>query len=359
MKDFRSTAILHEKNQLKILDQTLLPSEEKWLKVNDPEILYEAIQSLRVRGAPLIGVAAALGIARYAEDGASLPNIKKHIERLKKARPTAVNLTYALERLAVILSDHEKKNTISIPRQARDDKRSAWNDIVLEAEKIFDEDVDMCEKMGTHGSKLINDGDRILTHCNAGALATAGRGTAVGVITKAWELGRKIHVYVDETRPLLQGARLTAWELSKLNIPHTLICDNMAASLMGQKKIDKIFVGADRIARNGDFANKIGTYGVAVLAKFHNIPFYVVSPQSTIDPSIHNGSDIPIEIRNSKEVSQHWNPTHIYNPSFDVTPTLLVTAYVLDSGVHSVIPKEITVPLFLLKKNIDPSLRSG
>ena len=337
MKDFKSTAILHEKNQLKILDQTLLPKEEKWIVVNNPEVLYEAIQNLRVRGAPLIGVAAALGIARNAEDGASLTDIKKHIEKLRLARPTAVNLSYALTRLLTVLqcnnSSKQERNIDPEPVQSycegapQDDKY----DIIREAESIYEEDVKMCENMALHGEKLIHDGDNILTHCNAGALATAGCGTAVGVITKAWENGKKIHVYVDETRPLLQGARLTAWELNKKGIPFTLICDNMAASLMQQKKIDKIFVGADRIASNGDFANKIGTYNLAVLAQHHHIPFYVVAPTSTIDKNIHNGSDIPIELRKSEEISPHWENFHIYNPAFDVTPSKLVTAFILNN----------------------------
>ncbi|MGZ3690948.1 MAG: S-methyl-5-thioribose-1-phosphate isomerase, partial [Pseudobdellovibrio sp.] len=208
------------------------------------------------------------------------------------------------------------------------------------AVRIFNEDVELCEKMAANGATLINDGDQILTHCNTGGLATAGVGTALGVIRKAHEQGKKIHVYVDETRPLLQGGRLTAWELSKLNIPCTLITDNMAAHLMSLKKINKAIVGSDRIAVNGDFANKIGTYSVAVNCHYHQIPFYVAAPYTTVDPECANGSQIPIEQRNKKEVQGYgellWAPHEVavYNPSFDVTPHKLVSAWILDKKVY-------------------------
>ena len=214
------------------------------------------------------------------------------------------------------------------------------SEIISEAENIFEEDQQLCKKMGENGAKFIEDGNSILTHCNTGGLATAGIGTALGVIRTASEQGKKIHVYVDETRPLLQGARLTTWELEKLNIPYTLICDNMAAQLMAKKKIQKIFVGADRIAANGDFANKIGTYSLAVLAKFHQIPFFTVAPYSTIDLHCPNGSEIPIEERKSGEVLGYldevqWAPKRafVHNPAFDVTPVHLVTAIITDEGI--------------------------
>jgi methylthioribose-1-phosphate isomerase len=204
--------------------------------------------------------------------------------------------------------------------------------VTADAEAIFEEDVALCEALAERGAPLLADGDSILTHCNAGGLVTAGVGTALGVVRRAHEQGKRLHVYVDETRPLLQGARITAWELGKLGIPHTLICDNMAASLMAQGKIQKVVVGADRIAKNGDFANKIGTYGVAVLAHHHKIPFYTVAPRTTFDPSCATGRDIPIEERAPDEVRAGKSPPdcRVYNPAFDVTPRELITAVVLD-----------------------------
>jgi len=278
--------------------------------------MVELIRGLAVRGAPLIGVAAALAVAHYANSGVNAEQLRKACANLRAARPTAVNLMAAIDRL-LMLGELTPRNVIG------------------EAEAIFEEDVAMCEAMSERGAALISDGDSLLTHCNAGGLVAAGIGTALGVIRRAHEQGKRIHVYVDETRPLLQGARITAWELGKLGIDHTLICDNMAASLMAQQKIQKVFVGADRIAKNGDVANKIGTYGVAVLAHHHEIPFYVVAPRTTFDASCPTGRDIPIEQRASDEVRAGKSPatSPVYNPAFDVTPRELITGIVLDDGM--------------------------
>jgi methylthioribose-1-phosphate isomerase len=241
-----------------------------------------------------------------------LAQFRAEAAELRAARPTAVNLMAAVDRM------------------------TASKDPVREAERIFEEDVALCEAMARHGSPLIDDGDDVLTHCNAGALATAGIGTALGVIRRAYEEGKKIHVWVDETRPLLQGARLTAWELGKLGIPHTLITDNMAGHVMSQGRVRKIFTGADRIARNGDAANKIGTYGLAVIAKHHRVPFYIVAPYTTVDERCATGADIPIETRDDDEVRGATGPAgcRVYNPAFDVTPRELITKLILDTGLR-------------------------
>jgi len=317
-----------QKAQLKILDQTLLPFEEKWLVVESLPQMIETIQSLRVRGAPLIGVSASLMLAKMAIDGVSQAQLIKAATELYEARPTAVNLMICIDRMRKILHHG-----------------FAVENVVKEAVEIFNEDVQLCDRIATNGANLIEDGDQILTHCNTGGLATAGVGTALGVIAKAYAQGKNIHVYVDETRPLLQGGRLTTWELTKLKIPYTLISDNMAAHLMDLKKITKAIVGSDRIAVNGDFANKIGTYSVAVNCFFHHIPFYVAAPYTTVDPSCPNGQAIPIEQRKPTEVlgvqghfgSVQWAPheANVYNPSFDVTPAKLVSAWILDRGVFT------------------------
>lgn len=311
MRDLRSLGLRHESNRLYALDQQKLPHEELWVECRNPEDMVGLIQRLAVRGAPLIGVAAALALARYAEDGATDAEIRGAAARLRAARPTAVNLMAAVDRMM---------RSSSFARTA---------------EEIFDEDVELCEAMARNGEPLIQDGDGVLTHCNTGGLATVGIGTALGVIRRAHERGKRMHVFVDETRPLLQGARLTAWELGKLGIPHTLICDNMAAMVMRQKKVQRVFVGSDRIALNGDAANKIGTYAVAVLAKHHKIPFYVVAPYTTVDESCPTGEQIPIEQREPSEVRMEFSPreTKVYNPAFDVTPRELITALVLDTGL--------------------------
>jgi methylthioribose-1-phosphate isomerase len=311
MKDFHSLGLKHEGNRLYALDQQLLPHDEVWLESRTPDDMIALIKRLAVRGAPLIGVAAAAALARYAESGATREEFRREALKLREARPTAVNLLAAVDRML------------------------AAGDPVREAERIFDEDVALCKALGRHGAALVADGDNVLTHCNAGGLATAGIGTAVGVIRTAHEQGKRIHVWVDETRPLLQGARLTAWELGRLGIPHTLITDNMAAHVMSLGKVQKIFTGADRIAANGDAANKIGTYGLAVNARHHGIPFYIVAPYTTVDESCPTGAHIPIEQRDADEVRAGRAPhgSAVYNPAFDVTPRSLITALVLDTGL--------------------------
>ncbi len=322
-----------------ILDQTLLPQKENWIKIESTEKMIEAIKKLQVRGAPLIGVAASLSLAQSAIIGATLNELLSKAQKLYEARPTAVNLMVCIDRMRNIL-----KNDSNVMG------------IVSMAVQIFNEDVELCQKISSNGAGLIQDGDQILTHCNTGGLATGGIGTALGVIKMAHESGKKIHVYVDETRPLLQGARLTAWELQKLGIPMTLITDNMAAHLMQKKKITKAIVGSDRIAQNGDFANKIGTYSVAVNCFYHHIPFYVAAPYTTIDFECVSGEAIPIEQRASAEVtgatgyfgSINWSPENcaVYNPSFDITPAKLTTAWITDRGVYN--QKDVDLGVFKL-----------
>lgn len=315
MKTMLSLGLKFERGKLLVLDQTLLPHEEKWMECQTPDDMIGLIQRLAIRGAPLIGVGAALSIAQYAEAGAKHEQISKEAAKLRAARPTAVNLMIAVDRM--------------LGKGAGDLTRER---LVREAENFFDEDVALSDAMSERGAALIQDGDSVLTHCNTGGLATVGIGTALGAIRRAHEQGKKIHVYVDETRPLLQGARLTTWELGKLGIPHTLICDNMAGFLMSMGKVQKVFVGADRIAANGDFANKIGTYGLAVLAHHHRIPFYVVAPETTFDPSCKSGSEIPIEQRRPDEVRAGKSPADcaVWNPAFDVTPRSLIAGIVLN-----------------------------
>ena len=307
--------------KLEIIDQTLLPREEKWLHADSPEATAALIHRLAIRGAPLIGVSAALSLGLYAGDAGAVSAraIRVKADVLVNSRPTAVNLRNCIESCLGVF-----------------EKTGNPADIMVEALRLFDEDVALCERMADRGAPLIMDGDGVLTHCNTGGLATVGRGTALGVIAKAWEQGKKIHVYVDETRPLLQGSRLTAWELNKLGIPFTIICDSMAATLMRQGKIQKVFTGADRVAINGDSANKIGTYSVAVLAKHHQVPFYIVAPRSTYDPRCPSGDDIPIEIRDGAEITGVTGNTALpaWNPSFDVTPAQLITAIVFDDELR-------------------------
>lgn len=322
MKELFSLALKVESGRLRILDQTRLPHEETWLEGGEPTLMVGHIQRLSVRGAPLIGVAAALSLASLAEAGGSEKALREAWIALRQARPTAVNLMWALDRMAAVM-----------------DGGGGRIDLVREAEAIFEEDVALCEAMATRGSGLVRPGESVLTHCNAGALATAGIGTAVGVIRRAFELGKLRHVFVDETRPLLQGARLTAWELGRLGIPHTLITDSMAAILMREGRVQRVLVGADRVAANGDFANKVGTYGLAVQAAHHGIPFHPVAPWSTVDLACPDGAAIPIEARQAEEVrgfgDLRWAPevSHVFNPAFDVTPVALVTSLVLDRAV--------------------------
>jgi len=320
---------------VRMIDQTLLPTCEQIIDVTTVTDLCEAIRMLRVRGAPAIGCAAACGVAMAAGrstagDLAALQaELRQVIADLAATRPTAVNLFWALERMRGIV-------------ETGDDAAALKAALEAEARAIVSDDLDRCHRMGHHGAELIPAGARILTHCNAGALATAGYGTALGVIRAAAEQGKVARVYADETRPLLQGARLTAWELCRAGIPCTVICDNMSASLMARGEIDCVVLGADRIAANGDFANKIGTYGVAVLARHHGIPFYVAAPISTVDYALASGAGIPIEQRDPSEVAElgHFArcpvvpaEASIYNPAFDVTPAELVTAIITEEGV--------------------------
>ena len=321
-------------DHIKMIDQRVLPMKFEYHSCNDAESVAEAIKTMIVRGAPAIGVAAAYGIALEAmkkqnESQDKFDNaINVAFKILAQSRPTAVNLFWALNRMRSLWM--ENKN-ISPSETARI--------FLQEAHKIFEEDIRINKAIGKYGAELIPNGTRVLTHCNAGALATAGHGTALGVFRSAVETGKKISVFADETRPFLQGARLTAWEMMQENIPVTLITDNMSGHLMQHGEIDAVVVGTDRVAANGDVANKIGTYMVAVLAKRHNIPFYVACPVSTIDLTIKSGEDIPIEERNPDEVrgfrDYHWAPenVNIRNPSFDVTPAELVTGLITELGV--------------------------
>ena len=287
-----------DKGRVKLIDQTLLPNKFKHIYCDTVESIWEAIKNLRVRGAPAIGIAGALGVVIGIQDSNAkdYSEFKKQLEQvisyLSSSRPTAVNLFWALDRMRVCC---EKDKNLSI--------NTIKSRLLKEAQKIIEEDKNICRSIGKNGAKLIKDGDVILTHCNAGGLATADYGTALGVIFYAAEQGKKIRVYADETRPLLQGARLTTWELMQAGIDVTLICDNMAGSLMKEGEINCVIVGADRIASNGDTANKIGTYSLAVLAKAHNIPFYLVAPISTFDMKIKSGKQIQIEQRASEEVT--------------------------------------------------------
>jgi len=326
---------------VRLLDQSRLPETVAFLDCRDVEAVASAIRDLKVRGAPAIGVTAAMGVALGAQIISATdyePFAKELVgvcQRLAATRPTAVNLFWAIERMKQKLSASRGEPIAAIKAT-----------LLKESQAILEEDVALCKAMGRHGAELIQRGQTILTHCNAGALATAGYGTALGVIRAAWEQGKQIQVIADETRPVLQGARLTVWELMQDNIPVTLITDNMAGSLMRQGKINLCIVGADRIAANGDVANKIGTYSVAVLAKAHGIPFYVAAPYSTIDLQTKSGADIPIEQRNAQEVttihgSRPVAPTgvSVYNPAFDVTPAALITGIITERGVFT--PQEL------------------
>jgi methylthioribose-1-phosphate isomerase len=322
---------------IRMIDQRLLPSEEKYLMLRSWEEVAEAIKKMVVRGAPAIGVSAAMGLALGASQsvGMSVADLEDDFtymcQVMGETRPTAVNLFWAIERMRDRFN-REKSKTTSV----EEIKAS----LVDEAQRIFQEDIAANRAIGHFGADLITDGDTVLTHCNAGALATAGDyGTALGVIRGARDAGKRVAVIADETRPFLQGLRLTAWELAKDNIPVTVITDNMAGSVMQSGKVNVVVVGADRIAGNGDTANKIGTYMVAVLARKHDIPFYVAAPISTLDLTLKSGREIPIEQRDRKEVThiggQQLAPDgiEVSNPAFDVTPNQLITAIITDRGV--------------------------
>lgn len=321
-------------DRLRILDQTKLPHQVTYVECRDHRDVAEAIRKMRVRGAPAIGVAAAYGIylglvdSRAKSYGDFLGEFNKIEKKLKQTRPTARNLFWALERMKSLLQEN---------RGITPEKLKPL--LLEEAENIFKEDQNLCRRIGKNGATLIEDGDRILTHCNAGSLATAGIGTALGVIYTALEEGKKVKVYADETRPALQGARLTVWELMQAEADVTLICDSTAGIMMRRKMIDIVLVGADRIAANYDFANKIGTYNLATLAKAHGIPFYVAAPYSTIDLSIKSGEDIRIEEREEREITHIGGQriaapgTKVFNPVFDVTPHQYVDGIITDKGI--------------------------
>ena len=324
-----------EKQQLMILDQTLLPNKVKMLALTDIQSVWKAIQSLQVRGAPAIGVAAAIGLylaARqlkaksYSEFLDAFENAKAY---LATARPTAVNLFWALDRMAAVVYQHKGCDIPAILDRLHD-----------EAAAIRQEDIEVCKAIGVHGMKLIQDGDGILTHCNAGRLAAVEYGTALAPVYLAHEQGYKLKVFADETRPLLQGARLTAWELTSAGIDTTVICDNMASQVMKNGWVQAVFVGCDRLAANGDACNKIGTSGLAILADYYHIPFYVCVPASTIDLKTAHGADIVIEQRKETEVTELWYKkpmapaeAHVYNPAFDVVENSLISGIVTEFGV--------------------------
>ncbi|MCX7020126.1 MAG: S-methyl-5-thioribose-1-phosphate isomerase [Candidatus Sumerlaeota bacterium] len=343
-----------ERDHVFIIDQTLLPLECKRVEIRTCGEMWEAIRALRVRGAPAIGIAAAFGIwlgIRSSDcvlSGGLIEQIDQCCDYMATARPTAVNLFWAVERIRNLVHGHAG----CVPEEIKE--------LVLrEAQSMIEEDNAVCLSIGRHGAGLVHDGCRVLTHCNAGGLATARYGTALAPVYYAMEKeGRKVHVYADETRPLLQGARLTAWELKQAGIPVTLICDNMAASVMRRGLIDIVIVGTDRVARNGDFANKIGTYGVAVLAHAHNIPFYAAAPLSSIDLTAADGAAIPIEERDPDEVTRIRgiqiapDGIDVFNPAFDVTPCDYVTGFITEKGIARP-PFDQSIPLLFQQPDFD------
>jgi methylthioribose-1-phosphate isomerase len=319
---------------VRFLDQTRLPLEETYVLATTSDEVAHVITTMVVRGAPAIGVAAAMGFALGIKNSSAttLPALTSEMESIAKTlaatRPTAVNLFWAIDRM--------RRRFFALSAQPI---ASIKEGLITEAQLMYDEDIAACRTMGAHGAELMPQSGGVLTHCNAGALASCGYGMALGVIRSAVERGHKLHVYADETRPFLQGARLTAWEMMHDGIPTSVLCDNMAASLMRQGKIQAVIVGSDRVAANGDVANKIGTYGVAILAKEHGIPFYVACPWSTIDLATATGDDIPIEQRAAIEVTHHGGKqltphgVGIENPAFDVTPARYVTAIITERGI--------------------------
>ena len=320
--------------RLTIIDQTLLPSDLKYIELSTLAEVSEAIKALRVRGAPAIGICAAFGILVALNEKKpstikdALILVRNAAETLAATRPTAVNLSWSVQRIRAVA---EQSNVADVP--------SLLQELQTEANTILQEDKTLCHAIGEHGENLIQDDDGILTHCNAGGLATSGYGTALAPIFHAHNAGRNFKVFVDETRPLLQGARLTAWELMKANIDTTLICDSAAAHTMAQGMIQLVIVGADRIAANGDTANKIGTYSVALLAQAHNIPFYVAAPYSTFDRCIQHGAKIPIESRDPKEITNSFGfvtapkNVKVLSPAFDITPANLITGFITEKAI--------------------------
>ncbi|POZ92983.1 MULTISPECIES: S-methyl-5-thioribose-1-phosphate isomerase [Petrotoga] len=335
------------KNKLVIIDQTLLPNEEKFLELDNPEEIWEAIKKLRVRGAPAIGIAAAFGlyVSTLKSKAANVAQFKKEFEEVRDyfatSRPTAVNLFWALKRMTRRFEQEEDKTVDKIKQALLD-----------ESEKIFAEDQEMSKAIGKHGLSLLKPGMGLLTHCNAGGLASSGYGTALAPIYLGHEKGYNFKVYADETRPLLQGARLTTYELYKAGIDVTLICDDMASLVMKEGKIDAVLVGCDRVAANGDTANKIGTSGLAVLAKEYGIPMYILGPTSTIDLDASTGEDIKIELRDEEEVVNGFGRrtalkgVKAYNPAFDVTDAKYITAIITEKGIVMQPYKESLKKLF-------------
>ena len=352
-----STANAHETIQwigqtdghLRLIDQTLLPENLKEIDCRDIETVWEAIKMLRVRGAPAIGIAAAYGVTvglnavDDSDTDAFWKTFDESVDYLATSRPTAVNLFWALDRLKTLAKDLREDEGGDLP--------TAREKLLAEAKSIHQEDREMCHSIGRFGAPLLEGVSGVLTHCNAGGLATAEYGTALSVFFTAQDQGHDLHVFVDETRPLLQGARLTAWELMQRNIKATLICDSMAAQVMREQKVQAVVTGADRIASNGDSANKIGTYSIAVLAHAHGIPFYIAAPSSTFDLGIESGDEIPIELRNSQEITHGFgrqtapDGVEVYNPAFDVTPAKYIAGIITERGVISPVTRENVVAM--------------
>jgi methylthioribose-1-phosphate isomerase len=339
-------------NSVRILDQTKLPGKEKYLTIKTVKRLADAIKNLSVRGAPAIGVAAGYGVAlssynmRNHSIKKAKQKIKADISLMKKTRPTAVNLFWALDRM---------KNIVS--RYGGLDSETLFSLLLKEAKRIHKEDRELCRRIGEHGARIVPRNAKIMTHCNAGALATGGWGTALGVIYAASKKGKRIHVYAGETRPLLQGARLTVWELQKNSIPVTLVVDSARATVLKNNNIDLIIVGADRIASNGDVANKIGTYPLSVLAKRYKVDFYVAAPSTTFDLSVKSGSEIPIEERSPQEVRTFSGArvstasVSVYNPAFDITPHNLISGIITERGILRK-PFSKSIRMFLKKHRL-------
>ncbi len=330
MFELNSMSLRTDSNgNIELLDQRKLPQQVQWIQVNDFTHLVELIQCLAIRGAPAIGLAAIAILAKMALQGQTPTELRAAATALRHSRPTAINLINYLNAMTPLLQDTTYTS----------------ENVINKVHAIFNDDIDLCDRIAEHGQGFTNDGDSILTHCNTGGLATAGTGTALGIIKHAHTIGKNIHVYVNETRPLLQGARLTAWELNYCGIPYTLISDTMAATLMSQNKIQSVFVGADRIAMNGDFANKVGTLTTAICAQHYQVPFFTAAPVTSIDPQCPNGEAIPIEQRHADEVlgvklahaELNWSPknTSVFNPAFDITPSNLLTGIVLNTGFIS------------------------
>ena len=315
-----------EDGRLIVLDQTQLPNRVVYRELKDVNAVATAIQQLMIRGAPLIGVVAAYGVAVAAYQANTKEEIIAAIAKLRETRPTAYNLFYAMDLMRRILDEYDELEPLR-------------DEILQCARKLHEEDRQICDMIGEHGEPLIPDGARVLTHCNAGALATTGIGTALAPIYKSWERGKSLHVYVGETRPALQGARLTGWELMQTGIPVTLVVDNVRGYMFEKDMIDLVIIGADRITKNGDVVNKIGSYEIAVLAKHHNTPFYVAAPYTTFDPDIEKGTDVTIEERDPHEVTEIAGTKiapdgiKVFNPVFDVVSHELITGYITEKGV--------------------------